>query len=115
MKNGIENFIAPDETVHFRSPDMVDYQGNWYYFFITDRRLIWHATVGLIFKKNELVWEAFDKIKGVRYREEGILFKKAFIDVDMGTRTLSFTGKLPTIQAINTEIQTLLPNIARTN
>ena len=66
----LEDFLAPGENIRFRSPEPVEYQGDLYDFYITDRRLIWHKRVGLIFKSDKLVTKNIGDIEGIKYERK---------------------------------------------
>lgn len=105
----LRDFLSPDETIKFRSPTMIDYQGDDYNFYITNRRLIWHRQKGLIFRKDNFVCEMLDNVNAISYKEEGLIIKNATIKVNIGNRQLPFTGSRDSMRAIYNEMQALIP------
>jgi hypothetical protein len=103
-----QDFLTPDEVVRFRSPSPIEYQGDLYDFYISNKRLIWHKRSGLIFKKDNFVCEMLENVKSIKFKEEGIFNKKGIIHVIMGDRKLSFAGNLSAMRAIFNETQSLI-------
>jgi hypothetical protein len=99
------DFLAPGENIRYKSPVPVEYQGDVYDFYITDKRLIWYRRKGLIFKKDNIVTEVIEAIKGIKFSEKGLIRKKGFIKIHTGDRTLEFSGPLSAIRQIYTEMQ----------
>jgi len=99
--------LAPGENVRYASPEPVEYQGDFYDFYITDRRLLWHKRTGLIFKKDKFVAEVIENVSGISYEEKGIISKKGIIKIQMGDRKLEFSGSLKSIRAIYSQMQAL--------
>jgi hypothetical protein len=104
----VEVFLAPGENIRYRSPAPVEYQGDSYDFYITDRRLMWHKRTGLVFKKDKFTTEVLENVTAIKYSEKGIINKKGLIEVHLGDRTLPFQGQLATIRAIYSHVQALM-------
>jgi hypothetical protein len=104
----VENFLAPGENVRYRSPTPVEYSGDYYDFYITDRRLMWHKRTGLIFKKDKFSTEVLENVTGIKYSEKGIISKKGIIQINMEDRKLEFSGSLSTIRAVYSHMQALM-------
>lgn len=105
----LEDFLRPSESIQYRSPTPVEYQGEKYYFYITDARLLWYRRKGLIFKKDAFVAAALESVREITYKEKGLFSKKATIRFDMkeGNKR-EFVGKPSSIRAIYSEIQPFL-------
>lgn len=101
----LEDFLAPGESIHYRSPTKVEYQGDLYGFYITDRRLIWHKREGLVLKKDKFVSEVLENVEGIKYYEKGVISKKGFIEIQMKNKKLTFSGPVQAIRAIYSEMQ----------
>ena len=101
----LEDFLAPGENIRYRSPEPVEFEGDRYDFYITDRRLIWHKRAGLIFKKDKIVAQPLDQVTGIRYQEKGILRKKGIIEIWFNDRKHEFSGPISGIRAIYSEMQ----------
>ena len=111
----IEKILAPGENIRYRSPVPVDFQGDKYYLYITDRRLIWHKEEGLIFKRDKFVSVVLDEVREIKYTETGLIRKKGIIEVLMGDRKYEFSRPINTIIAIYNEMQALMrPKIRKT-
>lgn len=104
----IEKVLAPGENIRYKSPKPVDFQGDKYYFYITDRRLIWHKETGAIFKKDNFVSVVIENVKEIKYSEKGLLSKKGIIEIIMKDRKYEFSGPVDTIIAIYNEMQALM-------
>jgi hypothetical protein len=104
----LADFLVPGENIRYKSPVSVEYQGDLYDFYITDKRLIWYKQKGLIFKRDNIVTEVIEAIKGIKFSEKGIIRKKGFIKIQTGERTLEFSGPLSTIRQIYTEMQVFM-------
>lgn len=104
----LEDFLAPGENVRYRSPQPVEFQGDRYNFYITDRRLIWHMQTGLIFKKDKIVAQVLENVTEIKYLEKGIISKKGIIEVQLGDRKHEFSGPIGAIRAIYSEMQALM-------
>ncbi|MBI2675863.1 MAG: hypothetical protein HYX24_05360 [Candidatus Aenigmarchaeota archaeon] len=111
---GLQDFISPDESIKFRSPTAIDYQGDSYDFLITNKRLIWYKRSGLIFKKDNFVCELLENVKSISFKEEGIINKKGIIRIAMGDRNLLFAGNLSAMRAVYNEAQALISTPQKT-
>mgnify|MGYP000026363953 CR=1 FL=1 len=98
----------PGENVRYRSPVKVEYQGDFYEFCITDRRLIWYKRVGLIFKSDRVITESIGDVQGIKFIEKGILKKKGIIKITTTKKTLEFSGPRDAIIAVYKELQNYL-------
>jgi len=104
----IEKILAPGENIRYRSPVPVDFQGDKYYLYITDRRLIWHKEEGLIFKRDKFVSILLEEVKEIRYSEKGLISRKGIVEVLMGDRRYEFSGPAKAIMEIYNELQALM-------
>ncbi|GGM75503.1 hypothetical protein GCM10007108_11770 [Thermogymnomonas acidicola] len=102
---GVEEFLAPGETVRFASRDTVTYQDQEYEFYITDRRLIWFSSKGLILKKKNLLSVPIEQVRNVAYEEKGLVKKRARIEIIMADRRYEFSGTAQSMRAIYGELQ----------
>lgn len=102
---GVEQFLAPGENIRFTSPQPVSFQGDSYTFVVTDRRLLWHKTSGLLFKKNNFVSVPIEQVKNISYQEKGMMKKTGHIEVEVGSKKYSFSGNLESIRSIYNEMQ----------
>lgn len=109
----VEDFLAPGENIRYSSPRPVNYNGEPYDFYITNRRLLWHKRTGLVFKKDKINAEVIEDVKTVQYFEKGIARKKGILKVAMGDRTMEdrplvFSGSVDTVRAIYSNVQALM-------
>ena len=102
---GVEQFLAPGENVRFSSPSSVSFQGDQYTVVITDRRILWYKSKGLVFKKNSFVAIPIEQVKNITYEEKGLLTKTAIIRVDLASKKYEFSGKVDAIKAVYGEMQ----------
>lgn len=102
---GVEQFLAPGENVRYTSPTSVSFQGDVYTLLITDRRILWHKTKGLLFKKNNFVGVPIEQVKNIGYQEKGLARKKAYITIQMGSKNYEFSGAAESMKAVYGELQ----------
>ena len=102
---GVEQFLAPGENVRYTSPSPVNFQGETYTMLITDRRIMWHKTKGLLFKKNSFVAVPIEQIKDIRYEEKGLLTKSANVTLLLLDKKYDFSGSRESMKAIYGELQ----------
>jgi len=105
IRMGVEQFLAPGENIRFSSPTSVSFQGDQYSVVITDRRILWYKSKGLVFKKNSFVAVPIEQVKNIVYEEKGLLTKTAIIKVELASRRYEFSGKADSIKAIYGEMQ----------
>ena len=101
----LEDFLMPGESVRYSSPEPVNYQGGFYYFMITDRRVLWHRQTGMIFKKDNVISENISDIIDMAYNEKGILTKKGLVNLTTTRKKLELSGKKESIMEIYKELQ----------
>lgn len=104
----LQDFLAPGESIRFSTSAPINYQGQPYIFYITNRRIIWHRLKGMIFKKDNFICEAIENVTNIEYKEMGLLTKKGVIKIAIGNRKIEFNGSVPTIRAIYGEAQSLI-------
>jgi len=104
----LEDFLMPGESIRYRSPEMVEYQGDTYEFCITDRRLIWYKRAGLIFKSDRVIAENIGDVEGIKFIEKGVLSKKGIIQITTARKKLEFSGPKNAMMAIYQELQTYM-------
>ncbi len=104
----LEDFLMPGESIRYRSPGMVEYQGDTYEFCITDRRLIWYKRAGLIFKSDRVVAENIGEVEGIKFFTGGVFRKKGIIQITTTRKRLEFSGPKDTMMAIYQEIQSYM-------
>ncbi len=102
---GVEEFLAPGENVRFTSPTSVSFQGDFYTMLITDRRILWHKTKGLIFKKNNFVAIPIEQVKNIAYNERGLVKKNAMITIELSSKKYEFSGSANAMKAVYGELQ----------
>lgn len=105
----LQDFLRPSESIQYRSPSKVNYQGENYFFYITDSRLIWHIRKGRIFKKDAFVAAPLESVGEISYKEKGLFRKEATISFNMSNeKKIELSGKPKSIRAIYQEIQPLM-------
>ena len=102
---GVEEFLAPGENVRFTSPTSVSFQGDLYTMLITDRRILWHKTRGLVFKKNNFVSIPIEQVKNITYNERGLVKKNALIQIELSNKRYEFSGNAISMRAVYGELQ----------
>lgn len=104
----LEDFLMPGENIRYRSPDMIEYQGDTYELYITDKRLLWYKRTGLIFKSDKVITENLGDVVEIRYMEKGMISKRGIIRIETTRKKLEFSGSREAIRAIYSELQTHL-------
>ena len=72
----IENYLLPGEKILFWSDFQVTYQEAKYKVYISNLRLLLYGESGMVFKKEEIITEAFRQITGLQFTEQGTINKK---------------------------------------
>lgn len=104
----LKDFLQTDETIKYRSPNWVEFQGADYDLLVTDKRLIWYRQDGLIFKKDNFISEWLDNVKSVSFKEEGILNKRGTVILSASSGEKRFSGRLSVMRALLNEVQSLI-------
>jgi hypothetical protein len=77
----LEDFLAPEEEVHFRSGANLRYGGKRYQVILTNKRLLLYARRGALIQSDDVVSFKVDDLAGVRYKEVGMLPRLGVIEV----------------------------------
>jgi hypothetical protein len=101
----LEDYLLPNENIQYQSNFDVLFRGKPYTVVLTDVRLVLYARRGLLVKSDDVVTEAIRDIQGIRYRETGMLVKKAQIELS-GKSKLMLGGDIESLKALH---QRLLP------
>jgi hypothetical protein len=101
----LEDYLMPNENIRYQSDFDIQYGNKSYTVVLTDIRLILYARKGLIFKSDDVVTEAIRDVQGIKYKESGIFFKSAYLEV-LSKSKVVLTGNQA---AIKTLYQRLLP------
>jgi hypothetical protein len=80
---------SPDEAVSFSTSAPVTVEGKKWEVYVTNRKVVLHRSVGLVFAKESHQELDLGNIHRIALREEGTLMKEFFLDVD----TLSMKGR----------------------
>lgn len=75
----IENYLLPGEKILFWSDFQVTHQEAKYKVYITNLRLLLYGESGLVFKKEEIITEAWRQITGLQFTEQGTLNKRGVL------------------------------------
>ena len=101
----LEDFLFPNETIKYQSPNKISYLGDKFYFYITNQRMLVYRSKGKYFKKDRIIAEKLEAIKSLSYNEKGIMRKKARLNVQTESKRMFFEGKIPDIKDIWQELQ----------
>ena len=101
----LEDFLLPNETVRYQSPNKISYFGDKFYFYITNRRILVYRSKGKVFKKDRVIAEKLEDIKSLSYNEKGLMRKKAHLSVQTESKRMFFEGKIPDVKDIWQELQ----------
>jgi hypothetical protein len=102
----LEDFLLPNENVKFQSTSEVEYANKPYQVVVTDNRLILYARRGMLFKKDDVITERLKDIQ-IKYKEEGLVFKKGIIEV-YGKTLYKLIGKPSEMKALYQQIAPFL-------
>ena len=80
---------SPDEAVSFSTSAPVTVEGKRWNVYVTNRKVVLHRSVGLVFTKESHQEIDLGNIHRIALREEGTLMKEFFLDVD----TISMKGR----------------------
>jgi len=101
----LEDFLLPNETIKYQSPNKINYLGDKFYFYITNQRILVYRSKGKVFKKDRIIAEKLEAIKSLSYNEKGIMRKKAQLNVQTESKRMFLEGKIPDIKDIWQELQ----------
>jgi len=95
----IEEYLLPGEYIMHQSALPLEYRGELYEFYITNKRLMWFRLEGLIFKRERFASEDLADVRGVRYCEKGIFGKKGVMEIHVKDRKLEFSGLIRDVKS----------------
>ncbi len=104
----VEDFLLENEHILYNSPTKINYQDNYFEFYLTDQRLVWYKRGGFFSKSDTIIAERIDAILEIKYEEKGFLTKKGAIHLVTSRKTLDFSSSIDTIKAIYQKLQTFL-------
>jgi hypothetical protein len=101
----LKDFLLPNETIKYQSPNKLSYLGDKFYFYITNQRILAYRSKGKYFKKDRIVAEKLEAITSLSYNEKGLMRKKALLNVQTESKRMFFEGKIPDVKGIWQELQ----------
>ncbi len=101
----LEDYLLPNENIQYQSDFNILFGGKTYSVILTSVRLVLYARRGLLIKSDDVISEAIGDIQGIRYRETGMLVKKAEIQIS-GKSKLFLGGNRDSLKTL---YQRLLP------
>jgi len=101
----LEDFLLPNEAIRYKSPGMIRYLGEKFYFYITNRRILVYRSRGKVFKKDRVIAERLEAIKSLNYNERGLARKRGYLNVETESKRMFFEGKIPDVKGIWQELQ----------
>lgn len=104
----LEDFLLPQEVIQYQSKHDIQYGGENYVLFITNRRIIGHRRKGFIFKKDRVFSVTLEEVSNLRYDEQGIVRKKGFLIIETRTQKIPFEGNPKDVKVIWQEMQKFL-------
>ena len=75
----VENYLLPGEKILFWSDFQVNYQEGKYKVYITNIRLLLYGESGMVFRKEEIITEAFGQISALQFTEQGNINKRGIL------------------------------------
>lgn len=104
----VEDFLMENEKILYNSPTKIEYQDNYFEFYLTNQRLMWYKRGGFFSKSDTMIAERIDTILEIKYEEKGFLTKKGAIHLVTSRKTLDFSSSIETIKTIYQKLQTFL-------
>ncbi len=104
----LEDFLLPQEVIQYQSKHDIQYGGEDYVLFITNRRVIGHRRKGFIFKKDRVFSVALEEVTNLKYDEQGLINKKGILVIETKTQKIPFEGKIKDVKVIWQEMQKYL-------
>jgi hypothetical protein len=107
----LAQFMLPGEAILYESPGEVYYRRTPHTLLVTGERLLLHAFTGVFRPRERVVAEPLSEVRHLEYSEEGLLSKRARLDVRFPDETISLTGETETIKDVwrVLQMQTLTP------
>ncbi|RLE87180.1 MAG: hypothetical protein DRJ67_05405 [Thermoprotei archaeon] len=88
----IENYLMPGEEIQYKASN-VEIGGSTYDLYVTNKRVVLFKARGLIFKRADLLAYRMSDIQNVTYREEGLVFKKGVLGIELAKARVEVKGK----------------------
>ena len=107
----IENYLLPEEKILFWSDFQVTYQEAKYKIYITNLRLLLYTESGLVFKKEEIITEAFRQITALQFTEQGTIKKRGILKFASNKGEVQLEGPVNGMRGLFKAIQkqTIIP------
>jgi hypothetical protein len=103
----LQDFLLPLENVKFHSQSFVQYAAKKYKVLISDKRIILYAQRGHLLKSDDIVSERLDRLQGIEYTENGLIFRTARINIQ-GTTKIGIEGPISEIKPLFHNLQSLI-------
>jgi hypothetical protein len=95
--SSIERYLMPGESIQYKASN-VSMGGGEYDLYVTNKRIILFKERGLVFKKPELISYNMKDIQNIAYREEGLMFKKGILWIELPRARVEISGKADVIR-----------------
>ncbi len=106
----IKDYLLPEEKILFWSDFLVTHDEIRYKTYITDLRLILYSQTGLLFKKEDVITEIFNKITGLQFTEQGTIKKKGVLRFNSNKGEISLEGPVNGMRGLFKAIQKQMLN-----
>jgi len=108
----LAQFMLPGEVILYEAAGEVYYRRIAYQLYVTGERLLLHAMMGRLVRKERVVAEALADIRRLEYSEGGFFSNQGRLDVGVPGNTLTLTGAPETIKGVWRALQghTLSPS-----
>ena len=104
----LEDFLFPQEVIRYQSKHDIEYGGEAYVLYITNRRILGHRRKGFIFKKDRVFSVALEEVSNLKYEERGLISKKGILRIETKTTPYEFEGKVGDVKVVWKEMQKFL-------
>ena len=101
----IENYLITGENILHWSDFQVIHQDGKYKVYITNFRLLLYCESGIVFKKEEIITEAFRQITSLQFSEQGTINKRGIFRFTSNIGEVQLEGPVNGMRSLFKAIQ----------
>jgi hypothetical protein len=101
----LEELLLPGEAILYRSPCKVKLGSEKYELITTDKRFILYRRKGILLKHEEFKASSIPEITGISYKEQGAFPKKGIVQVNLGGKVMTYSGRASPMKTVYSELQ----------
>lgn len=95
----LEDYLLPGEEIRFHSSQRIIYGGQIYELIVTNKRILLYSRRGLIFKSDDVITIKLDEVRGIKYKEQGLIGKKGIVEIH-GKTLMQLEGPAAEMKAL---------------